>query len=72
MSEQQYSTLAYEWVAREKNAINQVAEILGVSAVAIAGFMAKERTDYDAVFGLKTIRNVPESKGSASFDFLST
>lgn len=47
MATQQYSAGAFQWIGQEKSAIENAAQTLGVSATAIAGAMAKERTLYD-------------------------
>lgn len=43
----QYNEQTFQWITNEKAAIEQVAQILGVSVTAIAGAMAKERYEYD-------------------------
>lgn len=47
MATQQYSAGAFQWITAEKTAIQNVAQALGISATAIAGAMAKERTLYE-------------------------
>lgn len=42
-----YSDAAFNWVKSEKANIQNVADVLGVSPLVIAGLMAKERTAYD-------------------------
>ncbi|WP_301101451.1 hypothetical protein, partial [Propionivibrio sp.] len=61
MSEQQFSTAAFNWVTSEKSTIQQVANTLGVSAMAIAGLMAKERTAYDESFAKLIVNSIQDS-----------
>lgn len=58
MATQQYSANAFQWISTEKTAIQNVAQKLGISATAIAGAMAKERTLYD----LEPVRNWVQDK----------
>lgn len=44
----QYDEETFQWIISEKIAIEQVAKTLGVSVIAIAGAMAKERYEYDS------------------------